>query len=55
MVLLAGRERRNPMRRSLDNALKPINRLTSNLLTAGLIAGIGLATGAGFLLYDVLH
>jgi hypothetical protein len=55
MVLLAGRERRNPMRRSLDHALKPLNRLTSNLLTAGVIAGIGLATGAGLLIYDAFH
>ena len=54
-VLLAGTERRNQMRRSLDNALKPVNRLTSNLLTAGVVMGICLMTGAGFLLYDALR
>lgn len=54
LVLLAGHERRNPMRRSIDHALKPVNRLTSNLVTAGMLAGICLMTGAGLLLYDAL-
>jgi len=54
LVLLAGTERRNQMRRSLDHALKPVNRLTSNLVTASMLAGICLMTGAGLLIYDAL-
>lgn len=55
LVLLAGRERRNPTRLSLEAALRPTNRFTRGVLTGSLAISVSMAVLAGMLLYSVLR
>ncbi len=55
LVLLAGRDRRNPTRRSLEAALRPIDRFSRRIVAGGLVLGLGTAALTGMLLYGALH
>lgn len=55
LVLLAGRERRNPARRSLEAALRPISSFSRRVVTGSVALGLSLATLAGMVLYSILH
>ena len=55
LTVLAGRERRNPTRLSLEAALRPTNRFTRSVLTGGLAISVSMAALAGMLLYSILR
>jgi len=55
LVLLAGRERRNLARRSLEAALRPTDRFTRGILTGSLAISVSMAALAGMLLYSILR
>jgi hypothetical protein len=55
IVLLAGRERRNPARRSLESALRPINSFSRRVVAGSVALGLSSAALAGMVLYSALH